>query len=60
MCDAILHGDGDLEDDALFSHADAEGCDAIITSDREFRRRKESSGLPFYTPEAFVARLRRR
>lgn len=34
--------------------------DAIITSDREFRRRKESSGLPFYTPEAFVARLRRR
>lgn len=58
--DAILRSNGDLEDDTLFAHADAEGCDAIITSDREFRRRKESSGLPIFTPEAFVARLRGR
>ena len=58
--DGILRGDGDLEDDAQFAHADALGCDAIITSDREFRHRKESSGIPIFTPEAFVARLRGR
>ena len=56
--DAILHGGGDLEDDAQFAHADAEGCDAVVTSDREFRRRKEGSGLLFFTPEEFAARLR--
>ena len=56
--DAILHGGGDLEDDAQFAHADNEGCDAVVTSDREFRRRKEGSGLLFFTPEEFAARLR--
>ena len=56
--DAILHPGGDLEDNALFAHAEAEGCDAVITSDRKFRLQKETSGMPFYTPDAFAARLR--
>ena len=56
--DAILRGDGDLEDDSQFAHADALGCDAIITSDRAFHRRKTDSGPQFFTPETFVARLR--
>lgn len=58
--EAILHPGGDLEDDALFAHAEAEGCDAVITSDRRFRQQKEASGVPFYTPDAFAARLRGR
>lgn len=58
--DAILHPAGDLEDDAHFALADAEGCDAIITSDRRFRQQKEASGMLFFTPDAFVARLRGR
>lgn len=58
--DAVLRGDGDLEDDTLFAHAEAEGCDAVITSDREFRCRKDASGIPFFTPEEFVSRLRGR
>ena len=58
--DAILHPAGDLEDDAHFAHADAEGCDAIITSDRRFRQQKEASGMLFFTPDAFVTRLRGR
>ena len=56
--DAVFHGKGDLEDNALFAHAEAEGCDAVITSDRKFRLQKETSGMPFYTPDAFAARLR--
>ena len=56
--DAVLHGKGDLEDDSLFAHAEALGCDAIITSDRKFRQQKEASGMLFFTPEAFLARLR--
>lgn len=55
--DAILRADGDLEDDALFAHADALGCDAVITSDRDFRSRDAGSGPEFFTPESFVARL---
>ena len=57
--DAVRDSDGDLEDDAHFAHAQAEGCDAIITSDREFRRRKEDSGILLFTPEEFVGQLRR-
>ncbi len=53
--DAILNGNGDLEDDSLFAHAEALGCDAIITSDRAFRNRKEDSGIQFFTPESFIA-----
>ncbi len=56
--DAVFHGKGDLEDDSLFAHAEALGCDAIITSDRKFRQQKEASGMLFFTPEAFLARLR--
>ena len=56
--DAILHPGGDLEDDAQFVHAEAEGCDAVITSDRQFRLQKETSGVPFFTPDEFLARLR--
>ena len=56
--DAVLHGDGDLEDDAQFAHAEALACDAIITSDRGFRSRKGTDGILFFTPETFVARLR--
>ncbi len=55
--DAVFHGKGDLEDDSLFAHAEALGCDAIITSDRKFRQQKEASGMLFFTPEAFLARL---
>lgn len=55
--DAILHAEGDLEDDSLFARADALGCDAVITSDRGFRSRKASSGPEFFTPETFVSRL---
>ncbi len=58
--DAILHGSGDLEDDSQFAHADALGCDAIITSDKSFRRRETGSGPQFFTPESFVTRLRGR
>lgn len=58
--DAILRGDGDLEDDSQFAHADALGCDAIITSDKSFRRRETDSGPQFFNPESFVARLRGR
>lgn len=57
--DAIKDSDGDFEDDAQFAHAQAEGCDAIITSDREFRRRKGASGILFFSPEEFVERLQR-
>lgn len=55
---AILHSDGDLEDDAQFAHADALGCDAVITSDRSFRNRKADSGPQLFTPESFASRLR--
>lgn len=55
--EAIKDSDGDLEDDAQFAHAQAEGCYAIITSDREFRRRKGTSGILFFSPEEFVERL---
>lgn len=55
---AIIRSDGDLEDDAQFAHAEDLGCDAIITSDRTFRQRKDGSGPQFFTPESFVARLR--
>jgi predicted nucleic acid-binding protein len=55
---AIIRSDGDLEDDAQFAHAEDLGCDAIITSDRSFRQRKDDSGPQFFTPESFVARLR--
>lgn len=58
--EAIMHPDGDMEDDALYAYAEAEGCDAVITSDRDFRRRKHASGIPFFTPEEFIARLRGR
>ena len=58
--DAILRSNGDLEDDALFAHADALGCDAVITSDRSFRSRGTGSGPEFFTPDSFVARLRGR
>lgn len=51
-------GSEDLEDDAQFAHADALGCDAIITSDRGFRSHKGTDGILFFTPETFVARLR--
>ena len=34
--------------------------DAIITSDRRFRQQKEASGMLFFTPDAFVTRLRGR
>lgn len=53
--DAVLHGDGDLEDDAQFAHAAALGCDAIITSDRGFRSRKGGSNISIFTPEDFVS-----
>ena len=56
--DAILRADGDLEDDSQFAHAEALGCDAVITSDRRFRNRNSGSGPQFFTPESFVARLR--
>lgn len=56
--DAILRAEGDLEDDSLFAHADALGCDAVITSDRSFRNRKADSGPQLFTPESFAARLR--
>ena len=56
--DAIFRGDGDLENDSQFAHADALGCDAIITSDKSFRRRETGSGPQFFTPESFVTRLR--
>lgn len=55
--DAILRAEGDLEDDSLFAHADALGCDAVITSDRSFRNRKADSGPQLFTPESFAARL---
>lgn len=55
---AIIRSDGDLEDDAQFAHAEDLGCDAIITSDRTFRQRKDGSGPQLFTPESFVARLR--
>lgn len=55
---AIIRSDGDLEDDAQFAHAEALGCDAIITSDRSFRQLESDSGPQFFTPESFVARLR--
>ena len=55
---AIIRSDGDLEDDAQFAHAEDLGCDAIITSDRTFRPRKDGPGPQFFTPESFVARLR--
>ena len=58
--DAILHAQGDLEDDSLFARADALGCDAVITSDRGFRNREDGSGPEFFTPEDFVSRLRGR
>lgn len=56
--DAILRGSEDLEDDAQFAHADALGCDAIITSDKSFHQRKANSGPQLFTPETFVAHLR--
>ena len=56
--EAILSPGADLEDDAQFAHALSEGCDAIITSDRGFRHRKENSGILFFTPDEFVKRLR--
>lgn len=55
---AIIRSDGDLEDDAQFAHAEALGCDAIITSGRSFRQLESDSGPQFFTPESFVARLR--
>lgn len=58
--DAILHAEGELEDDSLFARADALGCDAVITSDRGFRNREDGSGPEFFTPEDFVSRLRGR
>ncbi|MBR4771378.1 MAG: PIN domain-containing protein [Bacteroidales bacterium] len=56
--DAILRPGKDLEDDAQAEHAQAEGCDAIITSDRDFRRRSDGSGILFFSPEEFVELMR--
>ena len=56
--DAILRAEGDLEDDSQFAHAEALGCDAVITSDRRFRSRKAGTGPQLFTPESFVAQLR--
>ncbi|MBO5546114.1 MAG: PIN domain-containing protein [Bacteroidales bacterium] len=57
--DAIRHGGPDFEDAVQFACADAAGCDAIITSDRKFRHQREGSesGILFFSPEAFVARM---
>ena len=59
VCDAILHPSTELEDDALFAHADAEGCDAIITSDQGFLNRKDTGGILLISPEDFLLRLRK-
>lgn len=56
--DAILRPGRDLEDDAQAEHAQAEGCDAIITSDRDFRHRSDGSGILFFSPEEFVELMR--
>ena len=56
--DAILRPRKGLEDDAQAEHAQAEGCDAIITSDRDFLRRNDGSGILFFSPEEFVERMR--
>lgn len=56
--DAIFRPGRDLEDDAQAEHAQAEGCDAIITSDRDFRRRNDSSGILYFSPEEFVELMR--
>ena len=55
---ALSHPGTDFEDDVQFAHADAENCEVIITSDRKFRQRAQTAGMQFFTPEAFVARLR--
>lgn len=57
--DASIHPSSDFEDDVQLAHAEAEGCDAMITSDRKLRQRSNDTGMLFLTPEAFVARLRR-
>lgn len=56
--DAILHPGTELEDDALYAHADADGCDAIITSDRGFLHRDNACGILLLSPEEFSRRLR--
>lgn len=56
--DAIFRPGRDLEDDAQAEYAQAEGCDAIITSDRDFRRRSDSSGILYFSPEEFVELMR--
>ena len=56
--DALLHPGPDFEDDVQFAHADAENCDVVITSDRKFRLHGQSSGIQFFTPESFVAKLK--
>ena len=56
--DAILHPGTELEDDALYAHADAEGCDAIITSDRGFLQRDNTCSILLLSPEEFSRRLR--
>lgn len=56
--DAIRAGAKDLEDEALFAHAYGMGCDAIITSDRVFRKHKTGAGPEMFTPDTFAARLR--
>lgn len=55
---AVLRDHGDLEDDSLFAHAEALGCDAVITADRSFRNRKAGAGPQLFTPASFAARLR--
>ena len=54
---AILNFSGDFEDDAQFSNACFEGCDVIVTADKEFLHRKVSEGPMVLTPKEFVERL---
>ena len=55
--DAIRHPGGDFEDGAHFAHAEAEGCDVLVTSDRQLLKRESSSGMLVLTPAQLIARM---
>ena len=55
---ALAIASPDLEDDALFEHADAVGCNVFVTSDRQFPARSRETDILILSPEELVSRLR--
>lgn len=56
---ALNNPQGDFEDAALFACAQDSACDAVITNDKDFRRRYEGMDphIRFFSPEELIAQL---